>query len=395
MLTVAEASARSLAGIAPLGIERVPLLDAVGRVLARDAVASYTLPHWDNSAMDGYAVRGADLAGASAQSPVRLAVQETVAAGEFPTKPVREGVCTRIMTGAPLPDGADTVVRVEDTDGGLDLVSIRDARDLRKNIRPRGEDFVAHDTVIPAGTPIAPAPVESWRRSASLRRRPSSPGGRHPRLRRRAGRPGPVPRGAGGAQDRDLQLVHDQRPRQEQRRDPAVAGERRRHAGVAACAAGAGHGGRPDHHLGRRLGGGVRLHARGAGLVRGAPRLLEGAHAPRGPHRLRHTAWHAVGGAAGESGERDGHVRALRAPRPPAAARARPPVSPSRPRRPRRAGEHRGTPHALPARDRAPGRGRAHARTPHRSAGVGDPHVDGPRQRAARRPRGSSALRGG
>ena len=159
MLTVAEASARSLAGIAPLGIERVPLLDAVGRVLARDAVASYTLPHWDNSAMDGYAVRGADLAGASAQSPVRLAVQETVAAGEFPTKPVREGVCTRIMTGAPLPDGADTVVRVEDTDGGLDLVSIRDARDLRKNIRPRGEDFVAHDTVIPAGTPIAPAQV--------------------------------------------------------------------------------------------------------------------------------------------------------------------------------------------------------------------------------------------
>lgn len=159
MLTVAEASARSLANIAPLAPERVPLLEAVGRVLARDAVASYTLPHWDNSAMDGYAVRGADLAGATADSPVRLTVQETVAAGEFPTLPVREGVCTRIMTGAPLPDGADTVVRVEDTDGGLEVVAIRDARDLRKNIRPRGEDFVADDVVIPAGTPIAPAQV--------------------------------------------------------------------------------------------------------------------------------------------------------------------------------------------------------------------------------------------
>lgn len=159
MLTVSEASARSLANIAPLAPERVPLLDAVGRVLARDAVASYTLPHWHNSAMDGYAVRGADLAGATADAPVRLTVQETVAAGEFPTLPVREGICTRIMTGAPLPDGADTVVRVEDTDGGLEVVAIRDARDLRKNIRPRGEDFVADDVVIPAGTPIAPAQV--------------------------------------------------------------------------------------------------------------------------------------------------------------------------------------------------------------------------------------------
>lgn len=159
MLTVTEASARILTGIRPLGMERVPLLDAEGRVMARDAVAPYTLPHWDNSAMDGYAVRAADIAGASAATPVRLTVQETVAAGEFPTRPVREGIVTRIMTGAPLPDGADTVVRVEDTNGGLEVVEIRDARDSRKNIRPRGEDFVAGDLVIPAGTTIAPAQV--------------------------------------------------------------------------------------------------------------------------------------------------------------------------------------------------------------------------------------------
>ncbi|MCC6931429.1 MAG: molybdopterin molybdotransferase MoeA [Gemmatimonadaceae bacterium] len=159
MFTVAEASARSLAGIAPLGVERVQLLDAVGRVLARDAVASYTLPHWDNSAMDGYAVRAEDIAAASSNAPVRLRVLETVAAGGFPTLPVRQGLCTRIMTGAPIPDGADSVVRVEDTDAGLEVVAIRDARDARKNIRPRGEDFVGGATVIPAGTPIAPAQV--------------------------------------------------------------------------------------------------------------------------------------------------------------------------------------------------------------------------------------------
>ncbi len=159
MLTVTEASARILEGIRPLGVERVALLDAAGRVLARDAAAPYTLPHWDNSAMDGYAVRAADIAGAAAATPVRLTVQETVAAGEFPTRPVREGIATRIMTGAPLPDGANTVVRVEDTDGGAEVVEVRDARDSRKNIRPRGEDFVAGDTVIPAGAAIAPAQV--------------------------------------------------------------------------------------------------------------------------------------------------------------------------------------------------------------------------------------------
>lgn len=159
MLSVPEASARILAGIAPLPAERVALLDAVGRVLATDAVAPYTLPHWDNSAMDGYAVRADDIATASPATPVQLTVQETVAAGEFPTRRVEAGIATRIMTGAPLPDGADTVVRVEDTDAGTERVEVRDARDSRKNIRPRGEDFAIGDVVIPAGAAIAPAQV--------------------------------------------------------------------------------------------------------------------------------------------------------------------------------------------------------------------------------------------
>jgi molybdopterin molybdotransferase len=159
MLSVAEAVARVTAGIDPLPPERVPLLDSSGRVLAAPAVAPYTMPPWDNSAMDGYAVRAADVAGASATAPVRLRVLETVAAGAFPTMAVGAGQATRIMTGAPLPDGADTVVRVEDTDGGIGEVSVRDARDSHKNIRPRGEDFVEGSTVIEAGAAIAPAQI--------------------------------------------------------------------------------------------------------------------------------------------------------------------------------------------------------------------------------------------
>jgi molybdopterin molybdotransferase len=159
MLTVSEAVARITGGIEPLPIERVSLLDASGRVLAEDAIAPYTLPHWDNSAMDGYAVRASDIDGASDVSTVRLRVLETVAAGAFPTVPVTPGTATRIMTGAPIPDGADSVVRVEDTDGGIESVQVRDDRDGRRNIRPRGEDFVAGTTVLAAGTSIAPAQI--------------------------------------------------------------------------------------------------------------------------------------------------------------------------------------------------------------------------------------------
>ena len=126
MLSVAEAAARITAGIVPLPPERVPLLDAVGRVLAEDAVAAYTMPPWTNSAMDGYAVRAVDIAGASASAPVRLRVLETVAAGAFPTRPVGAGEATRIMTGAPVPEGCDTVVRVEDTDDGTETVEVRE-----------------------------------------------------------------------------------------------------------------------------------------------------------------------------------------------------------------------------------------------------------------------------
>jgi molybdopterin molybdotransferase len=159
MLTVAEAGERILADVRPLSVERLPLLDSLGRVLATPVTAPLTIPPWDNSAMDGYAVQASDIEGATADHPVTLAVLETVAAGGFPSRRVEPGSATRIMTGAPLPEGADTVVRVEDTDGGLRQVSVRNARDAKRNLRYRGEDIREGSVALSAGTPIGPAQI--------------------------------------------------------------------------------------------------------------------------------------------------------------------------------------------------------------------------------------------
>lgn len=159
MLEVSDAARRIVAEVRRLPTERVPLLDALGRVLARAAIAPLTLPPWDNSAMDGYAVVGADVDSAGEGSPVRLPVLETIAAGGFPSRPIVRGEAMRIMTGAPLPEGADTVIRVEDTDGGTATVEIRNARDARRNVRRRGEDINEGETVLPAGIPIGAAQI--------------------------------------------------------------------------------------------------------------------------------------------------------------------------------------------------------------------------------------------
>ena len=176
MLTVSDASARILEHITRLSVERVPLLDALGRVLAEPVRAPMTLPAWDNSAMDGYAVRGSDIDAATADRPVRLRVLETVAAGRFATQPVGDGEAIRIMTGAPLPTGADTVVRVEDTDGGTTMVEVRDSRDARRNVRPRGEDFNEGDALLDAGAPLGAAQLgilaSIGRASVDVYRRP-------------------------------------------------------------------------------------------------------------------------------------------------------------------------------------------------------------------------------
>ena len=139
MLTPPEAARTILEHVAPLPTERRPLKEALDLVLAEEVVSPIDLPGWDNSAMDGYAIRAADVAGATPERPVALTVVETVPAGRFPAKAVRAGEATRIFTGAPLPAGADTVIRQEDTEpleGGR--VAVRDGRDARKNIRHRG-----------------------------------------------------------------------------------------------------------------------------------------------------------------------------------------------------------------------------------------------------------------
>ncbi len=159
MLRVAEAVDRITGDVSALDTEHVPLLDAMGRVLAEDARAPYTLPACNNSAMDGYAVRATELAGASAGAPRAFHVVETVSAGQFPTRAITTGEATRIMTGAPLPMGADCVVRVEDTDGGVDAVRAFNDRDAGKNVRARGEDFREGDVVLAAGQPLGAAQV--------------------------------------------------------------------------------------------------------------------------------------------------------------------------------------------------------------------------------------------
>jgi molybdopterin molybdotransferase len=154
-LQVAEAVNRILADVRTLDTVKRPLLDAYNCVLAVDAVAPVTLPPWDNSAMDGYAVRSSDLV----KLPVTLQVIESVAAGQFPTRKVGAGEATQIMTGAPVPEGVDTVIRVEDTDGGMPRVEIRDGRDSNKNVRPRGEDIREGQVAIAAGTPLGAAQI--------------------------------------------------------------------------------------------------------------------------------------------------------------------------------------------------------------------------------------------
>ena len=138
--------------LAPLPVERVPLGRARGRVLAEALVAGIALPPFDNSAMDGYAVRAADVAGATEVDPRELPVTADVPAGRTDVPPLEPGTAHRIMTGAPLPAGADTVVQVEHTDGGLDRVRVLRAPAVGTSVRRAGEDVVVGQVVLAAGT---------------------------------------------------------------------------------------------------------------------------------------------------------------------------------------------------------------------------------------------------
>lgn len=157
MLSPGQAARTILETLSPLPVECIPLPEALHRVLGTDMRSPIDIPAWDNSAMDGYAARSEDLVAAGGGAPV-LEIVETIPAGSFPTKSLGAGTCARIFTGAPLPDGADTVIRQEDTtplDGAR--VQITDLRDLGRNVRPRGEDIRRGAVALTAGTLLGPA----------------------------------------------------------------------------------------------------------------------------------------------------------------------------------------------------------------------------------------------
>jgi len=164
-LSVEEARELVLKRCRVLEAEEVPLLDSLGRVLAEDVRSDIDVAPFDNSAMDGYAVRAADLEAASEQNPVTLAVISHIAAGDYSDLEVGPGQAARIMTGAPVPPGADAVVMVEYTEPGEALGStggtVRVMRPVRsgENIRRRAEEVAEGDVVLEAGEVVGPAAI--------------------------------------------------------------------------------------------------------------------------------------------------------------------------------------------------------------------------------------------
>jgi molybdopterin molybdotransferase len=161
-LSIAEAREAVLRVCRALPAESRARLDALGHVLAEPVVAPLDLPPWDNSAMDGFAVRAVDLPGASEAAPRELRIIDDIAAGAMPARAIGPGEAARIMTGAPMPPGADSVVRIEHTDGGREIgtparVRIRSAADAGRNVRRRGEDLRQGDAVLAAGTVLGAA----------------------------------------------------------------------------------------------------------------------------------------------------------------------------------------------------------------------------------------------
>lgn len=184
-LGIPEALERILAGVPVLAPESVALRDAVGRTLAEPIVSPIDQPPWDNSAMDGFAVRAADVLGASLEVPAELVIVDDVPAGAFPSHPIGPGQAARIMTGAPIPEGADSVIRLEHTDawrgaratdGGTETtersgvpatserivgsrVRVFADSDAHRNIRRRGEDLEAGSVVLEPGRALRPGEI--------------------------------------------------------------------------------------------------------------------------------------------------------------------------------------------------------------------------------------------
>jgi molybdopterin molybdotransferase len=159
LISIEEARSRVLAEAASLSIEVCSLADALGRVLAEDMVAAHDLPPFDNSGMDGYALRASDTVEASTEQPVRLCISQTLAAGHVADCPIHAGEAAKIMTGAPIPDGADTVVQSEYADEDGAFVKIFEPARPGRNIRRAGEDVGEGDRVLAAGTALGPSEI--------------------------------------------------------------------------------------------------------------------------------------------------------------------------------------------------------------------------------------------
>jgi molybdopterin molybdotransferase len=158
MLSVQEAHRTISESLSTLGTEKLSLDASLGLVLASDIRAPFPLPRFTNAAMDGFAVRFDDIREASPESPVRLKVTDKIKAGDAPLLKVSPGCCTEIMTGAPLPEGADTVVAFEETSGfGTPAVEIFKAPKSGANVRHTGEEVSGGETLLEKGIVISPA----------------------------------------------------------------------------------------------------------------------------------------------------------------------------------------------------------------------------------------------
>ena len=158
MISVEDAQKSILDMIRPMGRERAGLLNSLGRVLAEDVHSSRAIPPWNNSAMDGYALRAEDVAGASRETPKTLRVIEEIQAGVVATRTLGPGEAIKIMTGAPIPDGADAVVLVEETERISEdevhiFLSVREG----EAVRLAGEDVKPGETVLAQGARLGPA----------------------------------------------------------------------------------------------------------------------------------------------------------------------------------------------------------------------------------------------
>ncbi len=388
-LSAAEAARRILDDVRRQPALRVPLDDALDSVLAEDIVSPIDIPAWTNSAMDGYAARGDDVRGASAEEPVRLRVVEVLPAGAFPTRRIEAGETARIFTGAPLPDGADTVVRQEDTDEGAETVTIVRDRDVGVNFRRVGEDIRRGATVLTAGMALGPAPLGVLASLAVAQ----------PLVYRR---PRVAILGSGD------EIVDVDQP------EEILSGRKIASSNTHTLVALVRQAGGEPVNLGiaRDTPESLREHFRRAldcDLLVTTAGISVGEHdyvrsvldelgavqrfwklrmRPGAPVGLRAARRDSVDRPAGQPGQHDGDVRAVRAAGHPKDVRASPALPPRGARAAGRAGLGQAEAAAFPAGDRGRNARRAGGQA-HGAAGLGHSHLDGARERPAR-PSGGS-----